>query len=359
MRTIPRHRKRALRHNPRNSRGEWVIGADWVPGVNADADEYWGDPELQRIERELAHDARFLLLRDLVESGEASPLEMSEYYNDERPRRSVQRAIEILEHQAARRQGNPRRRRRNASSPDNSHPVEVVRHYRGGPAGYQPPFQKAIDRGAANQRAYANGLKVSTTTQLPRLAEMGLRLGKGIQQIKSDLSATGRFTAAGIAAAIDKAKARAKNPGAKAKKTREIYEKFNGRPARKNSTVRAPNGTPANVAKLGALRLIKTADGRKWAFNGAKAPDLAADHRGRLHVVGGSYRANPAGTDHGEIVQIEYETKKPHLGQPKQTIYYHKLGEEGGRRPKLKIDREGLIRIIGGDYRIEADGIHD
>lgn len=151
----------------------------------------------------------------------------------------------------------------------------------------------------------------------------------------------------------------AKNPGAKATAAKKIYEKFNGRPARKNSTVRAPNGTPANVAKLGALRLIKTADGRKWAFNGAKAPDLAADHRGRLHVVGGSYRANPAGTDHGEIVQIEYETKKPHLGQPKQTIYYHKLGEEGGRRPKLRIDREGLIRIIGGDYRIEADGIHD
>jgi hypothetical protein len=94
-------------------------------------------------------------------------------------------------------------------------------------------------------------------------------------------------------------------------------------------------------------------------ISGAGAPDLAADSRGRLHVVGGSYRANPAGEHVGEIEQIEYETKKPHLGQPQQTIYYHRLGEEGGKRPRLVIDREGLIKIHGGDYRIEADGIHD
>ena len=113
------------------------------------------------------------------------------------------------------------------------------------------------------------------------------------------------------------------------------------------------------MAKLGALRLIETADGRKWKFNGAAAPILAADHKQRLHVVGGRYRANPAGEECGEIVRVEYETDKPHLGQPTPAIYFHELGEETGERPTLRIDEEGLLHIDGGAYHIEADGIHN
>ena len=349
---------RAKVHNPYNSRGEWVMDLNHVPGVDPELDALYSDPELRALEYELEHDARHQLLRDLVLSGEATATEISEYNSDERPRRLIRRALEIGESR--------RLNRRNPNSPSARYPIEVTRHYRGGPPGYVPAFEQALVKDGANQRAYASGIKIATASQLPRLVDMGMRIGKGIQAIKSDLTATGRFTATGIATAIDKAKARAKNPRrAKAKnpkgsaKTRELYEKFNGRPARKTTTKSAPKGTPKNVAKLGALRLIKTTDGRKWAFSGAGAPDLAADSRGRLHVVGGSYRANPAGEHVGEIEQIEYETKKPHLGQPQQTIYYHRLGEEGGTRPRLVIDREGLIKIHGGDYRIEADGIHD
>lgn len=343
-------------HNPYNERGEWVMDLDHVPGEDPELDALYADPELRALEYEMEHDARHQLLKDLVLSGEATPFEVSEYHNDERPRRLIARALEIINARGL----------RNPASASAEYPVEVLHHYRGGPPGYVPAFEKALAKDGANQRAYASGIKIATASQLPRLVEMGIRLGKGIQSIKSDLTATGRFTAAGIASAIDKAKARAKNPKrAKAKnpkgaaKTRELYEKFNGRPARKTTVKSAPNGTPKNVAKLGGLRLIKTTDGRKWKFSGSGAPDLAADSRGRLHVVGGSYRANPAGEHVGEIEQIEYETKKPHLGQPQQTIYYHRLGEEGGKRPRLVIDREGLIKIHGGDYRIEADGIHD
>jgi hypothetical protein len=343
-------------HNPYNERGEWVMDLNHVPGENAELDALYADPELRALEYEMEHDARHQLLKDLVLSGEASAIELSEYHNDERPRRLIARALEIINARSL----------RNPASASAEYPIEVVHHYRGGPPGYVPAFEQALAKDGANQRAYASGIKIATASQLPRLVDMGMRIGKGLQAIKSDLTATGRFTATGIANAIDKAKARAKNPRrAKAKnpkgsaKTRELYEKFNGRPARKTTTKSAPNGTPKNVAKLGGLRLIKTSDGRKWKFSGSGAPDLAADSRGRLHVVGGSYRANPAGEPVGEIEQIEYETKKPHLGQPQQTIYYHRLGEEGGKRPRLVIDREGLIKIHGGDYRIEADGIHD
>ena len=149
------------------------------------------------------------------------------------------------------------------------------------------------------------------------------------------------------------------NPGKGKEKTRRLYETFSGKRARRENSVTAPTGTPANVAKLGTLRLIETADGRKWKFRGAGAPILAADHRHKLHVVGGSYRMNPTGAECGEIVRVEYETDKPHLGQTTPAIYFHELGEETGERPTLRIDGDGLMHIDGGAYSIEADGIHN
>jgi hypothetical protein len=166
-------------------------------------------------------------------------------------------------------------------------------------------------------------------------------LEKRIREFKSDL--------------LDKAKRRSnRNPP-----VREIFETFNGRPATRATSVQAPRRTPARVAQLGRLRLIRTADGRTWRFPGDRAPFLAADPRGKLHVVGGQYRANPAGEQCGEIEQIEYQTSKPHLGHDNETIYYHQLGEETGERPILEITPEGELQIVGGDYRIEADGIHN
>jgi len=149
-------------------------------------------------------------------------------------------------------------------------------------------------------------------------------------------------------------KERESNPSVKA-----IYEKFNGRPSRRSRNVAAPAGTPRDLAQLGRLRTLKTVDGRTWRFPGDRAPFLAADSRGKLHIVGGQYRANPAGEDCGEIDLIEYQTRKPHLGHHKETIYYHKLGEDTGERPTLKITPEGELVIHGGAYRIESDGIHN
>lgn len=372
--------------------------------------------------------------------------------------------------------------KRNPAEKDSEHPIEVTKHYRGGPPGYLSPWQKAMAIGqqelfdtgiklaprAAELRArisnpgatkpvYQSGLKQATAGQLPRLARVGLRVGHSPAEIRSDLATTGRFSAEQIRRAIDQATTaeRRSNPGFsipdykatprlkkllesyynirllyrqreipnkspwylkeahdEAKKdveyilsrlgdeeytikltqdairntrdlmlehekmrerqrrglppqqrrnppVRQIFETFNGRPATKTTSVQAPRRTPGRVAQLGRLRLIRTADGRTWRFPGERAPFLAADSRGKLHVVGGQYRANPAGEQCGEIEQIEYQTSKPHLGHDNETIYYHQLGEETGERPLLEITPEGELQIVGGDYRIEADGIHN
>lgn len=278
-------------------------------------------------------------------------------------------------------------RRRNVLQKDSDHPIEVTRHYRQGPPGYLSPWQRAaalgqnelfdtgisLNKRAAELRArrgnpgsskqvYQSGLKEATAGQLPKLARIGLRTGHTGAQVTADLKNTGRFSAAQIKQALDTARQAEKRSNPKrpaASKTRKIYEKFSGKKAKRQTTLTAPAGTPSTVAKLGRLRLIRTTDGRKWAFAGAKAPFLAADHKGKLHVVGGQYRANPTGETCGEIERIEYETSKPHLGQTQPTIYFHDMGEETGERPTLKIDSEGLIKIAGGAYRIEADGIHN
>lgn len=359
----------------------------------------------------------------------------------------------------------------NPAEKDAEHPIEVTRHFRGGPPGYLSPWQKAMAIGqaelfdtgiklaprAAELRAarlsnpgatkpvYQSGLKLATAAQLGRLARVGLRVGRTPTEIRSDLAATGRFTAEQIRRGLDQATTAeerrnpmrhtnsysfeqakqiystlnnagvgfaignenqkltaatraegwkvlqqfdislllatdsqgnkflvggdglglnawaVKIPAGKRQNppVREIYEKFNGRPATRQNSVDAPRGTPARVAQLGRLRLIRTRDGRSWKFPGDRAPFLAADSRGKLHVVGGAYRANPAGESCGEIEQIEYQTSKPHLGHENETIYYHQLGEETGVMPVLEITPEGHLKIVGGDYRIEADGIHN
>lgn len=484
---IARQQRKSVRSNPRRGT-RWFGGK---AGLTSSARAF-GSP-------------RAMELRDLIERGVDTPQEYMEFYQ----------LFDRLSKQSKRQKGKrkgviPRafgaRARRNAESKDSEHPIEVTRHFRGGPPGYLSPWQKAMAIGqqelfdtgiklaprAAELRArlsnpgatkpvYQSGLKQATAGQLPRLARVGLRVGRTPAEIRSDLATTGRFSAEQIRRAIDQATTaerrenppltdeqlrripkkppatRAKYqqmlkeypakvallrelvtahhffvPAGKGKPTRatmsaakkaatqyfrnelfdivksmplrkfvdildeelsnydkyyrnrrgssawewyplewreywkkknppvgEIFETFNGRPATRATSVQAPRRTPGRVAQLGRLRLIRTADGRTWRFPGERAPFLAADSRGKLHVVGGQYRANPAGEECGEIEQIEYQTSKPHLGHANETIYYHQLGEETGERPLLEITPEGELQIVGGDYRIEADGIHN
>ena len=261
---------------------------------------------------------------------------------------------------AARRKFAALARKRSAAAKKNAtrkkaNPTYTAAQMLRGDAGY------AARRFAESVMDYARA-NYPTTEDKMRLVDAGLDAGASPMVIKRLLGKKlGAKTAARLVNARVQQRTR-RNPTratAATRKTKAIYEKFSGKKARKATTLSAPNGTPASVAKLGRLRKIKLTDGRAWNFAGNAAPYLAADSKGKLHVVGGKYRANPTGQTCGKVDLIEYETTKPHLGHKTPTIYFHQLGEETGQKPTMKIDAEGLIKFSGGAYRIETDGIHN
>lgn len=140
-------------------------------------------------------------------------------------------------------------------------------------------------------------------------------------------------------------------------KTRQLREKFTGTKSRATATMTASDGTPKNLAKLGRLVSIKAA---RDTIKPAHLAWLCADGKGRLHLATTSARLidGPA-RNFGEVREIEYEAVKPHLGHKRSTIFFHKMGEEGGRRPVLIADGKGGLKFKGGDYTIAAEGIRD
>ena len=213
---------------------------------------------------------------------------------------------------------NPRRRR-NSEKRDSDHPIEVTKHWRAGPPGYLTPWQRAHHAG--QRQLFDTGIKPAAKRN-PK---------------------------------------KAKRRNAATSKVKSLFQKFSGKKARREVTVMAAKNAPAKVSKLGRLRKIRLKSGQWYEFDGSKAPYLAADSRHKLHIVGGKYRANPSSTDMGEIDKVVYEAAKPHLGKAhaKSGPYVHSFGEEGGSRPHLRIDGEGLMHITGGSYTIEAEGIRD
>ncbi len=160
--------------------------------------------------------------------------------------------------------------------------------------------------------------------------------------------------------------AKHKNPRSRAvkasKKVRTIREKFTGLKSRKTSVMNAPKGTPANLAKLGRLVSIKAEKGtlRPARRNPGQIVWLCADARGKLHLctTGDRLIDGPA-QSFGQIREIEYEAIKPHLGHKRPTIFFHNMGEEGGKRPELRADGAGGLKIQGGTYYITPEGIRD
>lgn len=279
--------------------------------------------------------ARGRLLRDVVSSGDASPDEYNEF--DRLHGRFNARALDTVQ--------KSRRSRRNPKQPEKIS-FRVDKRGKALAYRYSPSTSRWFRIGIDDARlklAIGEAIEVDYDSQITSETIKRPYNRPGSEPIEDwPLAST------------------LVNPGGQARrKAVKLYETFSGKKAKRQNTVSAPDGTPAHVAKLGTLRLIQTSDGRTWKFNGPGAPILAADHRQKMHVVGGKYRANPPGCECGEIVRIEYETDKPHLGQPTTAIYYHELGEETGERPVLTIDDEGHMHIEGGAYSIEADGIHN
>lgn len=152
--------------------------------------------------------------------------------------------------------------------------------------------------------------------------------------------------------AIKKAVKKKRNPSAS-----QIRKNFAGRHDHDDRLI-FPNGTPTGLAKLGRLVSISTDAGRVAPVNGTAW--LCSDTKGKLHIgtptKGHVVFGGPA-TNYGHVREIEYEESKPHLGYAKKTLFFHKLGEETGVKPRLVTDGKGGAKFIGGAYKIKREGI--
>lgn len=98
-----------------------------------------------------------------------------------------------------------------------------------------------------------------------------------------------------------------------------------------------------------------------WPSSAKKAADLFSDlHWGieprKLARVRPPH-AGPALTELGQLVSLEYSTEKEGDGP---SLYTHKFGEEGGRKPTLAVDPTTRdLHIVGGSYTVERRGIVD
>lgn len=166
---------------------------------------------------------------------------------------------------------------------------------------------------------------------------------------------SGAFEAAGkIAGATRKLAQR--NSAKASPKVRQLRETFTGTTSRKTSTMNVADGTPTNLAKLGKLVLVKAEGGTIKPASGTTW--LCADAKGKLYFATSAERLydGPA-QNFGEVSQIEYEAIKPHLGHKRPTIFFHKMGEKGGKRPVLIGDGKGGLKLRGGSYKIQREGI--
>lgn len=122
----------------------------------------------------------------------------------------------------------------------------------------------------------------------------------------------------------------------------------------------AADGAPANLARAGKLIFLKV-QGRTFRIPGAVvaiAPNEKLWITGKPPMFATKARKGE-GLDVGEVTHICYETAKAHIEGGKTVEYVHEFGEEGGRRPRLIIDHEGMPILRGGDYKIRTEGIVD
>lgn len=148
----------------------------------------------------------------------------------------------------------------------------------------------------------------------------------------------------------------------------EMSKRFQGRATGKTEEFYASDYAPRlNFSRGGKLVFLKLGgfDGTTIRVPGAV---VAIDPKTeKLWIAGsdarGLFKRKAARKgevlDYGEIDAICYLTAKQHIGSGKTYEYVHEFGEEGGRKPRLLIDHEGMPIIKGGSYKIKAAGIVD
>ena len=157
-----------------------------------------------------------------------------------------------------------------------------------------------------------------------------------------------------------------KNGGATLARKRR--QEFVGRPSKKTLSMYAPRGSGASgtVVAMGKLKKLHIKGRTPLDFKGSAL--LAHNPKtDQMYILGRNYslkhlRKNPSTSgleDIGEVTRIEYEATKTHLGDKGPVTYYHRLGEEGGKRPHALINEENLLILEGGDYYIRPEGIRN
>lgn len=143
-----------------------------------------------------------------------------------------------------------------------------------------------------------------------------------------------------------------------ASSTDAAYEQFQGRPASATIDVLIPDTAPKDVYVLGGLTEIKTSLD-EITFDEGDAYLLASKDDDL--VIGATKATNSVFEPNeflGEIKEISYLTTKSHM-EDEPIEYVHKLGEEGGQRPALITNEKCQLEIVGGEYWIDQDGIHN
>lgn len=230
--------------------------------------------------------------------------------------------------------------------------------------------KKAAPKKAATKKTATKTAKKSVTKKRPTQSLSTAQLLSLVKQNPQLRQAVAGLSAKKASKKSNSAKKRPRrNPPAG-----ELYETFTGLPHTGHDIVTAPTGAPSNLDQCGQFVEFKwiDLDGKRHTVNLEQQgiPAILAAHRfanshDELFLVSapglplpnfGDYL--PKG-DNGYIYEVTYRAQKAHLGDTKPQLYYHTLGEETGQPPVLHINKDGELIFKGGEYWIEATGIHN
>lgn len=269
---------------------------------------------------------------------------------------------------------------------------KIIRAFRARDGWYfevQPDKSKtirAVKEGEFNlldRNPHVNGLFTKLREKVRTHRKKGKALKKATRAYKSELKLDAQI--AGARAKRAKAEKEAheayKNPGACCDRDRKrtpksnpaapahivkLYREFLGRePNGKVRKLFTPAGSPADVAVIGAIEELGVGSRRLEFPRGALLGQSERGGHRRLYIgLVEPYRAingsEAIKRDHalGEATYVDYWASKPHIeSDNKLRLYRHYFGEEGGRKPRTVLTRNGCIKLVGGDYKTEKRGI--
>jgi hypothetical protein len=147
----------------------------------------------------------------------------------------------------------------------------------------------------------------------------------------------------------------------------DLHKEFHDRATWRFREYLTPDGTPRDLAMLGKLVELNMEDGQVVRFedNPAVLGASGGKKRRRLHIGLTVPYDMPEGTEagceynHGEVLTVVYEARKPHLDTGRLNEYEHQFCDEGwGELPQL-IFIDGLMRFRFGSYYITLYGIQN